>query len=133
VTLSGKTPAIGGWLNANLTFLAEFNAARKILMRQLQKAAVDPTDLRDLRTTASELHGTTLVLRALPPIPDEIASFQFEASLDAFDAALNEIVRGHDETSTTEGAALSSAGGLMVQSMARYRAATQAIAGAVAR
>lgn len=131
MTLSGRTPAIGRWLNANLTFLAEFNAARTILTRQLQAASADPTVVRDLRTTASDLQSTTRVLRAMPPIPDEIASFQFQASLNAFDAALAEIARGQDEPSTNQGSVLSNTGGLVAQSIARYRAATEAMAGVV--
>jgi hypothetical protein len=103
-----------------------------MLTCQLQDASVDPTAVRDLRTTATDLQPTALALRALPPIPDEIASFQFQASLDAFDAALNELARGHDEPATTHGPALRKVRGFIVQARARYRAATEAMAGAVA-
>jgi hypothetical protein len=133
VTRAVDKPAIAGWLDANLALVAEFNAARKILTRQLQDASIDLAAFRDLHATAVELQTTTLLLRAVPPIPNETAAFEFAASLDAFEAALAEIVRGAGEESVASGVtALNSAAGLMLQSMARYRAATEAMGGAFA-
>ena len=133
VTRAVDKSAIAGWLDANLALVAEFNAARKILSRQLQDASIGLAAFRDLHTTAVELQTTTLLLRAVPPIPNETAAFEFAASLDAFEAALTEIARGAVEGSVAGGAAaLNSAAGLMLQSMARYRAATEAMDGAFA-
>jgi hypothetical protein len=97
VTRAVDKPAIAGWLDANLALVAEFNAARKILTRQLQDASIDLAAFRDLHATAVELQTTTLLLRAVPPIPNETAAFEFAASLDAFEAALAEIARGAGE------------------------------------
>lgn len=131
VTCAMDKTAIAGWLDANLALVAEFNAARKILSRQLQDASIGLAAFRDLNATAVELHTTALVLRAVPPIPDETAAFEFAASLDAFEAALTEIARAAVDGSVAgRGTALNSAAGLMLQSMAHYRAATEAMDGA---
>jgi hypothetical protein len=127
MTRSVDKPAIAGWLNANLALVAEFNAARKILTRQLQDAAIGRAALPDLRVTAVELQTTTLLLRALPAIPNETAAAEFVASLDTFEAVLKEILRADDGPATFDAAA-----GLMLQSMAHYRAATEAMDGAFA-
>lgn len=128
MTRAVDKPAIAGWLNANLALVAEFNAARKILTRQLQDAAIGRAALPDLRATAVELQTTTLLLRALPAIPNETAAAEFVASLDTFEAVLKEILRGAED----EPATFDTAAGLMLQSMAHYRAATEAMDGAFA-
>jgi hypothetical protein len=121
--------AIASWLNANLTLVAELNAARKILNRQLREGDLEAGTAEDLRTTAIELRTTTLLLRALPPIPEPTAAAEFAASLDAFESALSEILRSTDEQSPVHGAAMATdtAATYLLRSIAHYRAATGAI------
>ncbi len=81
MTTSANAAATAGWVDANLATLAEFNAGRKILMRQLENVSTGLGSMDDLRATASELQAIALLARALPPVPQAVADRRCEPPL----------------------------------------------------
>jgi hypothetical protein len=134
VTTSPEAAATAGWLEANLSAVAEFNAARKILMHQLEVASISTGSIDDLHATATELQAIALLLRALPPVPYAVAESELRAAVDEFASAITDIMltsqdqlRDDPATNLLERAALH-----LLQANAHYRAATHALHATVA-
>jgi hypothetical protein len=121
-------------LDANLANVAEFNAARKILTRQLEAASVGEGGMDDLRATADELQAIALLLRALPPIPDAAAESALRSAVEAFASALSDILLSNpdDLLDGLAEKAVERAAVHMLQANARYRAVTTALGERVA-
>lgn len=129
MTTSLEAAATAGWLEANLAAVAEFNAARKILMHQLEVASIGQAGVDDLRATAVELQPIALLLRALPPVPNAVVESELRAGVDEFASAVADIMRSSQDQSLDD-PALSFLQGVAVHLLranAHYRAATRAL------
>jgi hypothetical protein len=134
VTTSANAAATAGWVDANLATLAEFNAGRKILMRQLEDVSTGLGNMDDLRVTASELQAIALLLRALPPVPQAVADSTLRAAVDAFASAVTVVLRSSqsDLLSGPVPKVLEDAAVYLLQANAHYRAATSVLNNTVA-
>jgi hypothetical protein len=129
VTTSAEAAATASWLEANLAAVAEFNAARKILMHQLEVASIGVGSIDDLRATATELQPIALLLRALPSVPNAVAESELRAAVDEFASAVTDIMRNSRDQLLAEPAAnlLERAALRLLQANGHYRAATHAL------
>jgi hypothetical protein len=129
VTTSPEAAATASWLDANLPAVAEFNAARKILMHQLEAASIGEGSIDDLRAAATELQPIALLLRALPPVPNAVAESELRAGVDEFASAVSDILRSSQNQLLDDPAAslLERAALHLLQANAHYRVATHAL------